>query len=407
MGIIDDFGSAVSGLGTTLFGDGNDTGLMGTGHQRFDQHDIDKQNFQDPNSAGTMSELDARRRQIDGRQAPTSAAAQQSGIREYGGAHVGALERAQGAQLGPAAQGQGASIFRGEDQQFRQRQTALAQQLALQAEGKGPSLAEGQLRQATDRNIAQQRAVAAAGGGNPAMAQRQAALMAAQAQRQAGADAAQMRIQEQIAARQQLQGVLGQGREQDIGVANSQAQLLQQMNLANVQARNQFGLTQGQMDQQNNQFNAGAYNSREALQAQLAQQAGLSSQQQYNAMLAQNTANQQATSLANMQSQLQTMGLNDAQVRYLLESRMTQAERDRQANMDYEKLMTNQDLGYGQLEQGAYEAAAKRKSSFLASLAGGFTSFIPGMGGGGGAGGAAPGAGSAPPPRVPASDPGY
>lgn len=355
-------------VGGSVFGDGDDPGVLGLGQKDVKKYDIDPNAFVNPDSTANKQELANRLGGVDSRTAPTATAATQTGIREYGGATVAPTSTAARVQLSPAAQAGQTMINRAEDQQFRQGQMTLAQQLAEQAAGRGPSLAEGQLKLASDRNIKQQMAVAAAQGGNPAMAQRGAALGQAQAARQLGADTAQARIQEQIAARQQLAGVLGQGRDQDIGVANAQAGLLQQVNLANMGALNQFGLQQGSMDMSTNQFNATALNSREALQAQLAQQAGLASQGQYNTMLAQNTANQQATNLANMQSQLQTMGLNDAQIRYLLDAKMQQSEADRQAQISLQQMQTNNMLGVAATENAAYNQSAAARAAFVASL---------------------------------------
>lgn len=122
-------------------------------------------------------------------------------------------------------------------QQVRGRQMSLADALAAQAAGKGPSLAARQLEEATGQNIAQSMALAASQRGATAgQGLRQIAQATQSAQQQAARDAATMRIQEQLAAREQLSGVLSGTRAQDIGLSQSQAQLQQQRALADQQA---------------------------------------------------------------------------------------------------------------------------------------------------------------------------
>lgn len=129
-------------------------------------------------------------------------------------------------------------------------QSALLQALQQQAAGQGPSLATGQFQQAQDSALAASLAQQASlrGGFDPAAA-RQIRQSAADLQAQAARDAAQARIQEQLAAREQLAGVAGtmetQGleaaqqeltargqdvtqRQQDIGMSTQEAQLAQQ-----------------------------------------------------------------------------------------------------------------------------------------------------------------------------------
>lgn len=122
-------------------------------------------------------------------------------------------------------------------QEVRGRQMSLADALAAQAAGEGPSLAARQLEEATGQNIAQSMALAASQRGATAgQGLRQIAQATQSAQQQAARDAATMRIQEQLAAREQLGGVLSGTRAQDIGLSQSQAQLQQQRALADQQA---------------------------------------------------------------------------------------------------------------------------------------------------------------------------
>ena len=194
------------------------------------------------------------------------------------------------AVTGRAATGNAALSDKTQQGQFRQGQTDLTGQLAAQARGEGPSLATEALRQGAVAQQNQAQSIAAGSRGmNTAAAARLAAEQGATAQQNLAGSAVAARMQEQLDARNQLAGVLSQGRSSDIDLAQSDQAARNQMtsqnldarnqmtsqnvgaqnqmtsqNLAaqnamvgmNVGAQNQFGLQQGQMDQQNNQFNA-------------------------------------------------------------------------------------------------------------------------------------------------------
>lgn len=370
-------------VGDTLFGTSSDPGWLGLGHQQIKTHNIDQNNYNDPNSAAMMQNLAGRTTGIDNRQAPTMEAAQQNGIREYNGANLAPQMVAGNATVGPSNSAttsttNGVNVNR-TDGNYAGGQDKLISSLQDAANGNGPSLATAQLNQATDRNIKQQMGVAAAQGGNPALAQRNAALGAATAGRQLGIDSANMKVQEQVNARNALGSVLGQAREQSIGQDTTQANLLQQANLANMNARNttsQFNasaantnaLKQADLTQQGNQFNANQGNNLNVTQAQLQEQAGLASQSQFNQMLGQNTANRQAANQSNLESSLKTMGMNDAQIQFLLTAQANQAERDRQAKEQYEQDQIAQETGVAGASQQAYDASANARAQFVRNL---------------------------------------
>jgi hypothetical protein len=145
---------------------------------------------------------------------------------------------------------QAAGISR-EDAEFRLGQSLLASQLQDQAAGVGPSLAQTQLARANDDAIKSQMALAAsARGGNPVLAQRQAAQNVAALQQENAGKSAELALAEQLQARQQLGSVLDSARGQDIGVSTSQAQLVQEADKINkiqsdTAAIEQAKLTQG------------------------------------------------------------------------------------------------------------------------------------------------------------------
>ncbi len=151
-----------------------------------------------------------------------------------------------------------AVLAHGPQEQFRNQQSALAGQLAQQAAGVGPSVAQNQMRQAAAANQAATFAqlASARGGANPALA-RQAMESAANTGNKLAVDAGTARLQEQM----QAAGLLGQvaqgARGQDIGIANTQAGLAQsqagmeqQTNLANMQAQQQAAIENAQQQSQ-------------------------------------------------------------------------------------------------------------------------------------------------------------
>lgn len=127
----------------------------------------------------------------------------------FGTADMDALRQAMASQ---ASARQGLDV--GGD--VRAQQMGLAQALQAQMAGQGPSLAQSQLRQATDRNLAQAMAMQQQRGANPFLAQRNITNAAAMAGQQAAAQSADLRMQEQLAAQQQLGGLTGQMRGADI-----------------------------------------------------------------------------------------------------------------------------------------------------------------------------------------------
>lgn len=124
----------------------------------------------------------------------------------------------------------------GPQDQARGMQMSLIQQLQDQAAGRGPSLAQMQLQQGTDRNMAQAMALGQSqrGAGAAGMMKGIQGQQAGIAQGMAG-DSAMLRLQEQMAAQQQLGQNLGATRGADQNFAG--------------------------MGMQNNQFNAGQQNS--------------------------------------------------------------------------------------------------------------------------------------------------
>lgn len=180
------------------------------------------------------------------------AATVQGAPTEVGGPDaVGEVASHTGAQIEAVADPRAVLMDPSMQAQFRQQQQDNISRLALQAQGQGPSLATEMLTQnqragqaATFAQMASTR-----GGANP-MAARSAMMAASQSQGQLGRDAASARIQEQMAAQQQLAGALGEARQQDIGMALEQARLEQERNLATYRGQLERAIQQGQLDQQ-------------------------------------------------------------------------------------------------------------------------------------------------------------
>lgn len=128
----------------------------------------------------------------------------------------------------------------GADAQAQGQQNQLASSLFGTINGQMPSVAQQQLQQTTQGNIANQYAMAAAGGNNPAAA-RMAAMNAGNLNQQAAGQGALMRAQETQNAQGQLGGLLGNMRSQDQGLYGG----LNQTALGSLQG--QVGLQQAQM----------------------------------------------------------------------------------------------------------------------------------------------------------------
>lgn len=162
------------------------------------------------------------------------------------------------------------AIDRGDSDEIRRLQLGSIQGLQGAIDGTDPSVAAIMLRQATDRNAANQFALAAsASGQNSGNALRQAQINAAELNQQAIGQQALLRAQEIATARGQMVGALQGTRESDIGLAGQQANLTQQIKLANAGFTNTQNMTQAQLDQAIQLANAGFKNTATTTQAQL------------------------------------------------------------------------------------------------------------------------------------------
>lgn len=148
-------------------------------------------------------------------------------------------------QAGTAGNRQTPQFNFGYQDQTRQAQMGLMQQLQAQARGEGPSLAQLQLQRGQESAMANAMAMGASQrGANQAGALRNIGAQQAGIQQGLAADSAALRLQEQMQAQQMLAGLTGQMRGQDIGAAGQQTQFAQsgmQMNDQMVQ----FYVSQG------------------------------------------------------------------------------------------------------------------------------------------------------------------
>lgn len=289
-------GLGLGGVGDALSGTSKDAGILGVGQFKPGKYKIKDKAFTDDKDIEKEKRLvQKRQRAVSARQAPEM----------------------QAADIGGAAQ-----IDTGAQEEFRQRQIALADQLAAQARGEGPSLASMQLQEGRDANIAQAMALAASQRGQTAgQGLRQIAEQATQATSQAAADAARARVAEQLAAREQLAGVAQTGRAADIGLATDQAALEQE----------------------------------EAIrQAELAQSAAGS----------------------NLESALETQRLKDAMSQFHTGAELGLGLEEREAARDLERLKAEQELGVQGVAQKAYEGASGRRGSLLAGIGEGIASVF-------------------------------
>ena len=210
-------------------------------------------------------------------------------------------------QIGPVAQGQASTIDQGRYNDWRTQQMNLAQQLGQVASGQQAGAGELAVQRQIQQGLAGQQAQArmARGGANPALAFRNGAAQSAALASTGAGMGQQAAMQDQANARAQLAGVLGQGAGQDIGIAQGNAQLQQQMNLQNLDAKNQAIFQQAQLNQ--------------------------------------------STSLANMQARLQTMGLNDQQIQAYMQQLLGMDQATLAARMQQEQASMNQQGFLGDL----------------------------------------------------------
>lgn len=165
-----------------------------------------------------------------------------------------AAPQANAYQLGAAAQLNGQR-----EAQARAQQDALAGrlgQIALgQTAGAGELTVNRQVGQAT---AAQQAAARMARGANAALAARNAARNTADIGVAGAGQASIAQMQDQQGANNQLAGLLGQMRGQDVDVASQNAQLLQQRNLMQGQFGQQANLANQNAALQQTQLNQNA-----------------------------------------------------------------------------------------------------------------------------------------------------
>lgn len=370
-------GNALSDTGDALFGNSNKPGVFGTGQQKFNPYTIDPNAAKTANGAQLAADAQQRLATVDARKAPTMKSAQIGDMQTIGSQTLGAAGQSTAANAGQAAQMQGATIARGEDQQARAMQSNLNQQLMDQSQGKGPSLASMQLKEATDRNNKAAMGLAAAtGNGNVALAQRNAMLAQGENNQAAARDAAMARVAEQNAARAQLGQNLGTTRAQDIGVNTTQAQLAQDAGRENMGATNNFALQNAGFAQQTNLANTAAGNDFRLQQAQLDyQRMAQNAQMQNNRTMSQAELNQQAA-MQNQQATLANRAQQDAMSQYYFGSQMGLDQADRAAAMQLEGMRAQQSMGQMGLERGAYEDAARRQSNAMGGIINGASGLL-------------------------------
>lgn len=208
---------------------------------------------------------------------------------------------------------------------FRNKQQVLSGQLAQQAAGRGPSLATQMLQDARDQQIAQAMALGASQRGLTAgQGLRGIQDQTQQAAQFAAREAAKARIAEQLAARQQLAGVAGEARGQDIGEEQFQTGVQQQANLENMKKDLQVAMQQGLMDQR--------------------------------------------TAEANLQAEITNQAQQDEFLRMLEKERLAMEKGGFGQELDIEKLKAEIALRQQGIEAGAYKDWAGRTGDFLGNI---------------------------------------
>lgn len=359
--------------GVQKFGENIKSGAFGekVGLGKYKPEDIaiDESAFKDTSrSTSLIDELNKQRAAAVERSAPTATAAKLGAANDYAGANIGAVTNATPAQIAAAKEMSAAQMSKAHEE-FRGRQLGLADALQQQAAGQGPSLAQTQLDQARNQQIQTAMALAASQRGLTAgQGLRSIADQTAQAQQFAASEAAKQRIAEQLAAREQLSGVLQGARAADISVAGTQAGLEQQGTLANQAAVNQRAIAQGGLEQQSILQNAAAANDISIQQAILQQQAGLASQKAKNDFLIQQGIFDQQTALGNLGAEIEQRGLNQNFINALNEQIGGLTMGQQASLQELERLKMAKALEQQGLAAGAYKDWSGRMTGFLGGL---------------------------------------
>jgi hypothetical protein len=220
-------------------------------------------------------------------------------------------------QVAPVQTGQAAKLNTAQQDQFRNIQMDVAQRLAGQASGQVAGPGQMAAQDAVRRAMASQQAMARMGrGANAALAGRTAARNTAAIGVAGAGQTAQAAMQDRAMADQQLAGVLQGARGADIGLAESQANLSQQMNLANLSAENQAIFQQAGLDQAGSlaemdaKLRAQGMNDQARL-AYLSQLAGLDQAQRAAELQAQQNRNQMIGGLMQTGAQIGMMASDE------------------------------------------------------------------------------------------------
>lgn len=246
-------------------------------------------------------------------------------------ASAGATTQAQAASAGPASQVRGTQLNTANSNQDRSAQQALNNTLIQQANGGAQTAADLATTKANNQALQNLQAAAAStrGGISPANTARTLARNLGDQEQQNALNAGQVALQSQQSAQGQLASNLNNLSQNDINLAQAQAGLTQQANLANQSAVNN-----------QNQFNASN-----------AQQTALANQNAQNNMAQFNASNAQQANLANQNAQLQMNNLDANAVANYNNAALNQNNQQFQANMAESQAVQNADQQRDQLLQ--------------------------------------------------------
>jgi hypothetical protein len=208
-------------------------------------------------------------------------------LRQRMGAEFDRYGGRQAPQAGRAAMmtaqtGQASQLSPQQQAEFRRRQLGLADRLTGIMSGQEQGAGELAAQRQGSRAAAQQMGMARSmRGGNAALAASSAMRNAGDIGLNTAGLSQQAALQDQLMASGQLGAVLGQGRGQDIDMSSQNAQLRQQMGMANLGYQNQAGMANQQASNQQKLANLDAQlrargMDDQARMATLAQMMGLS-----------------------------------------------------------------------------------------------------------------------------------
>lgn len=335
-------------------------------------HQVNKASFEDPNAQAALADLHNRRTMADNKVAPTIAKTTVAPTTRAEMQQARPSERVQGANLGPAVTSGPSRVDQGVANEARQYQAGVMSDLAADAGGTGVAqdLARAAYEKAGEDNFKRMLSLNAMRGRGPSNSLA-TVLDATGADRQVAAgNFAADSMGAALDARKTLIDAAGQTRQQDLGVATSDAGFQDSADTRNQAAQNTFGLEQFKAanDIAINNATRGDMNSQ--FNADLASRLGIANMTEANKMKALQAQITSEEGKANLESQLRTMGLSSEEARAYTAAMLQKEQQDREAGIAYEELAAQNAQAENSMALKANEGDADRETSIWGDIIG-------------------------------------